>query len=369
MDFGLFNLLQHRDRSKTSQDLINEALDHTRAAEELGFSRAWFAEHHFSNYSLVPSPLMMCAHVAAITKRIRVGSAVVILPLHTPARLIAEIAMVDALSNGRLDVGVGSGYQNYEFERLGADIANNKVMFHEMLDMIELGLRQPNFSYDGTYFQQKQTAINIRPVQDPRPPIWIAGKDPESHRRCARDGYIPFISGGIGSPKKVRDLRDQIEDCYRDEGKDPANIPIGVLRFLCVSDDHKEVERYVDGARYQQRIAVSLRSRREVVVDDYMVEEAAFEGEPPLDRVERNILAGDVDTVAEKLCAEIELYGPSHINCYFQVGDVPSATALKSMELLAGKVIPLVEKHFGKPLAEINPVTMPTPKPLSLAAE
>ena len=109
MDFGLFNLLQHRDRSKNSHDLIQEALDHTRKAEELGFSRVWFAEHHFSNYSLVPSPLVMCAYAAAITKKIRVGSAVVILPLHAPARLIAEIAMVDALSGGRLDVGVGSG--------------------------------------------------------------------------------------------------------------------------------------------------------------------------------------------------------------------------------------------------------------------
>ena len=142
-----------------------------------------------------------------------------------------------------------------------------------------------------------------------------------------------------------------------------------MLRFLCVSDDRKEIERYVDGARYQQRIAVALRSRREVVVDDYMVEEAPFEGEPPLERVERHILAGDAETVAEKLCAEIELYGPSHINCYFQVGDVPSRTALKSMELLTKKVIPMVEKHFGKPLAEINPAVMPTPKPLSLAAE
>jgi alkanesulfonate monooxygenase SsuD/methylene tetrahydromethanopterin reductase-like flavin-dependent oxidoreductase (luciferase family) len=277
--------------------------------------------------------------------------------------------VVDALSNGRLDVGVGSGYQNYEFERLGADIASNKVMFHEMLDMIELGLRQPHFSYEGRYYKQKQTAINVRPVQAPRPPIWIAGKDPDSHRRCARDGYIPFISGGIGSPKNIRALRDQIEAIYREEGKDAADIPVGVLRFLCVSDDRKDVERYVDGARYQQRIAVALRSRREVVVDDYMVAEKPFEGEPPLERVERNILAGDADTVAEKLCAEIELYGPSHINCYFQVGDVPSATALKSMELMTRKVIPMVERHFGKPLAEINPATMPTPKPLSLAAE
>ncbi len=138
---------------------------------------------------------------------------------------------------------------------------------------------------------------------------------------------------------------------------------------MCISDDRKEIERYVDGARYQQRIAVALRSRREVVVDDYMVEEAPFDGEPPLERVERNILAGDADTVAEKLCAEIELYGPSHINCYFQVGDVPSATALKSMEQLTEKVIPQVETHFGKPLAEINPFTMPTPRALPLAAE
>ncbi len=369
MDFGLFNLLQHRDRSKSSHDLIQEALDHTRRAEELGFSRVWFAEHHFSNYSLVPSPLMMCAYAAAITKTIRVGSAVVILPLHAPARLIAEIAMVDALSGGRLDVGVGSGYQNYEFERLGADISKNKVMFHEMLDMIELGLRQPHFSYDGEFYKQKKTAINVRPVQSPRPPIWIAGKDPDSHRRCARDGYIPFISGGVGSPKKIRDLRTQVEECYAAEGKDTTNFPLGVLRFMCVSDDRAEIERYTDGARYQQRIAVALRTRRETLADDYMVEEMGFEGEPPLEQIERNILAGSAELVADKLCAEIELYGPTHVNIYFQVGDVSSKTALSSMENFATKVIPLVEKYFGKSIAEINQAPMPAPKIHEMAAE
>jgi alkanesulfonate monooxygenase SsuD/methylene tetrahydromethanopterin reductase-like flavin-dependent oxidoreductase (luciferase family) len=369
MDFGLFNLLQHRDRSKSSHDLIQEALDHTRKAEELGFSRVWFAEHHFSNYSLVPSPLMMCAYAAAITKRIRVGSAVVILPLHAPARLIAEIAMVDALSGGRLDLGVGSGYQNYEFERLGADIDKNKVMFHEMLDMIELGLRRPHFSYDGEFYKQKSTAVNVRSVQSPRPPIWIAGKDPDSHRRCARDGYIPFISGGVGSPKKIRDLRTQVEECYAAEGKPTDNIPLGVLRFMCISENRAEIERYVDGARYQQRIAVALRTRQESLADDYMVEENGFEGEPSLERIERNIITGNVDKVAGQLCEEIELYGPAHMNIYFQVGDVESKTALASMEALSTKVIPLVEKHFGKPLAEINHVPMPVPKVMEMAAE
>ena len=165
MDFGIFNLLQHRDRAKPPHELLAEAMEHVRLAEEMGLSRAWFAEHHFSNYSLCPSPLILCTQAAAMTKRIRVGCAVLILPLHAPARVIAEIALVDSLSGGRLDVGVGSGYQHYEFERLGADLGQNKIMFNEMLDMIELGLREPHFSYHGQYYNQPQTAINTRPVQ------------------------------------------------------------------------------------------------------------------------------------------------------------------------------------------------------------
>ncbi len=367
MDFGVFNLLQHRHRSKSPHEVLAEAMEHVKLAEELGFSRAWFAEHHFSNYSLCPSPLILCTQAAAITKKIRVGCAVLILPLHAPARVIAEIALVDALSGGRLDVGVGSGYQHYEFERLQADISKNKVMFNEMLDMIERGLREPQFSYDGEYFKQPQTAINMRPVQTPRPPIWIAGKDPNSHRRCARDGYIPFISGGVGSPNGIKRMRDQVEECYVEEGKDPASIPLGVLRFACISDDQAVLDRYADGARYQQRIAVSLRHRREVMVDDYMVDEATFENEPPLERIAENIILGNAETVAERLRNEIELYRPLHMNIYFAVGDLPSSAAIASMEQFATKVVPMVEKHFGKPLAEINDV--PMPQPIAMAAE
>ncbi|MEX2617221.1 MAG: LLM class flavin-dependent oxidoreductase [Alphaproteobacteria bacterium] len=369
MDFGIFNLLQHRDRNTTPHRILAEAMEHTRLADEMGFSRAWFAEHHFSNYSLCPSPLILCTQAAAITKSIRVGCAVLILPLHMPARVIAEIALVDSLSGGRLDVGVGSGYQQYEFERLGADLTKNKVMFNEMLDMIELGLREPHFRYDGKYYRQPQTAINVRPLQSPRPPIWVAGKDPASHRRCARDGYIPFISGGIGSPNNIRRLRDQVEECYAAEGRDPAAIPLGVLRFACVSDDRSVIDRYVDGARYQQRLAVSLRTRKEVLVDDYMVADVPFEGEPEPERIEQNLLVGNAEHVAERLCREIELYGPRHMNIYFQVGDLPSRATIASMEQFTTKVIPLVEKHFGRPLAEINDVPMPQPKAMPLAAE
>lgn len=368
MDFGVFNLLQHRDRAKSPHEVIAEALAHIQLAEELGFSRVWFAEHHFSNYSLCPSPLIFCAQAAAMTKRIRVGSAVLILPLHAPARVIAEIALVDALSGGRLDIGVGSGYQTYEFERLGAEMAQNKVVFNEMLDMIDLGLRQPNFSYKGEYFEQPQTAINVRPVQLPRPPIWIAGADPNSHRRCARDGYVPFISGGLENAATIKRLRDQVAQCYVEEGKDPAAMPLGVLRFVCVSDDQSTIDRFVDGARFQKRIAMSLRHRRETMVDDYMVEEVPFPDEPPLEQIAKNIVVGNAEAVAERLCGEIELYGPRHMSLYFAVGDLPSQAAMNSMEQFAIKVVPMIEAHFGKPLAEICDIPMPAPK-VGMAAE
>ncbi len=367
MDFGIFNLLQHRDRSKPPQEVIEEALEHTRLAEEMGFSRVWFAEHHFSNYSLCPSPMILCTQAAAMTKRIRVGSAVLILPLHAPARVIAEIALVDALSGGRLDVGVGSGYQNYEFVRLGADIAQNKVVFNELLDMIELGLRQPNFSYDGSYFKQPQTAINVRPVQSPRPPIWIAGADPNSHRRCARDGYLPFISGGLEGPETIKRMADNVAQCYAEEGMDPDNVPMGVLRFVCISDDRGEIDRYVNGARFQKRIAMSLRHRRETMVDDYMVEEVPFPDEAPLEEIAGNIVVGNAEMVAERLCHEIELYRPRHMSLYFAVGDMPNRAVIKSMEQFATKVVPMMERHFGKPLDQVCDIPMPEPLPRAAA--
>jgi alkanesulfonate monooxygenase SsuD/methylene tetrahydromethanopterin reductase-like flavin-dependent oxidoreductase (luciferase family) len=120
MEFGIFNLMGSRDPEKPTVEVFAEVAEQTRLADDLGYAIAWFAEHHFSNYCLCASPLMLVAHCASITKKIRLGTAVVVLPLYNPARLAAEIATADALSNGRLMLGVGAGYQPYEFERLFA---------------------------------------------------------------------------------------------------------------------------------------------------------------------------------------------------------------------------------------------------------
>jgi alkanesulfonate monooxygenase SsuD/methylene tetrahydromethanopterin reductase-like flavin-dependent oxidoreductase (luciferase family) len=122
MHFGQFNLMGYRTPGAKAHELYDSAVEQVRAAEANGFEIAWFAEHHFSNYCVCPSPLMMLARLAGESKRIKLGSAVVVTPLYQPVRLISEIGMVDALTHGRLVLGVGSGYQPYEFERFGEDL-------------------------------------------------------------------------------------------------------------------------------------------------------------------------------------------------------------------------------------------------------
>src|SRR5438132_13148919 len=109
MEFGIFNLMGSRDPEKPTAEVFTEVAEQTRLADELGYAIAWFAEHHFSNYCLCASPLMLVAHCASITKKIRLGPALVVLPLYNPARLAAEIAPPDPLANGGLVLGVAAG--------------------------------------------------------------------------------------------------------------------------------------------------------------------------------------------------------------------------------------------------------------------
>src|SRR5262249_61665695 len=137
MDFGIFNLMGARRPDKPTAQVFTEVVEQTKLADTLGYTIAWFAEHHFSNYCLCASPLMLVAHCAPITKNIRLGTAVVVLPLYNPARLAAEIATADALSNGRLMLRIGAGYQLYELERTGVDIKANLARSSGFNDIID----------------------------------------------------------------------------------------------------------------------------------------------------------------------------------------------------------------------------------------
>ncbi|MPZ55191.1 MAG: LLM class flavin-dependent oxidoreductase [Rhizobiales bacterium] len=348
MDFGIFNIMQQRQPSKTPKEVYAEAIEQTMVAEQLGFGRSWYAEHHFSNYSLCPSPLMMVAHMAARTSRIRLGTAVVVAPLYTPGRLLSEIGMVDILSDGRLDLGIGIGYQGYEFDRFGVDLKYAREISGEMLDLIELGLREQAFEYKGKHLQQPRSSIACKPLQKPIPPIWYAGGDPDHLRRLARSDYTLFVSGVLGGITRIKALRGQFEQAAVAEGKDPARVKFAVSRLAFVSKNKADVMRFVESALYQQRLAVSLKMRREQVQNDYIVQETAYEDEPSIEAILRNLPVGDVETCIEKMVRLVRELKPVHIMIQTQVGDVEHKKSLAAMELWAGKVIPGILKELGK---------------------
>ncbi|SLN41995.1 LLM class flavin-dependent oxidoreductase [Oceanibacterium hippocampi] len=347
MDFGIFNIMQQRDTSKSASQVFNESIEQTMVAEQLGYARSWYAEHHFSNYSLCPSPLMMCAHMAGRTTKIRVGTAVVVAPLYNPARLLAEIGMVDLLSGGRLDLGIGTGYQGYEFDRFGVDLANAREITSEVLDLIEIGLRAQAFEYNGQHLKQPRSSISCKPVQQPVPPIWYAGGDPDHLRRIARNDQTLFVSGVLGGVTRMKRTREMFEKAALAEGKDPKKVRLGVSRLAFVSNNKDDVRKYVECALYQQRLAVSLKQRREKVENDYIIDEEPYDEEPSIEAIMRNLPVGDVDSCIEKMVRLVRELRPVHICIQPQVGDMDHKKSLASMQLWAEEVIPAVLREVG----------------------
>jgi alkanesulfonate monooxygenase SsuD/methylene tetrahydromethanopterin reductase-like flavin-dependent oxidoreductase (luciferase family) len=348
MNFGIFNIMQQRDPRKEAKQVFDEAIEQTVVAEQLGFKRSWYAEHHFSNYSLCPSPLMMVAHMAGKTTQIRLGTAVIVAPLYTPARLLAEIGMVDNLSNGRLEVGIGMGYQRYEFERFGVELDHAREMTNEILELVELGLSQPAFEYHGKYFQQHRSSINCKPIQKPYPPIWYAGGDPTHLRRIARHEHTLFLSGVLGGVSRMKKMRDYFEAIAVEENKDPAKLKVAVARLAFVTRNKKDADHYIDCALYQQRLAIALKTRREKVMDNYIVQEEPYDDEPDYETIARNLPVGDVDTCVEKMVRTIRALNPVHIAIQTQVGDMEHKKSLESMELWASEVVPAVMREIGQ---------------------
>lgn len=350
MDFGIFNLMGSREADKPAAQVFGEVAEQTKLADELGYTISWFAEHHFSNYCLCASPLMMVAHCASITQKIRLATAVVVLPLYNPARLVAEIATADALSNGRLLLGIGAGYQPYEFERFGVDLAQNLEMTNEFSDILDLAFSRDFFSYNGKHYQMPETHIPVRTVQKPLP-IYVAGHTQAMFRAAARHGYRVLTSGRVGGTQLLAEQYADIVAAFGAENVPVSRAHVAVNRFAHISGSREEGMRFAENARYQSRLSSSLRRRQEVMQGTVLVD-VPFPDEPLLETIHDNLLIGDVETVAEKLVAEIRAGKPVHVCFSFKVGNTPHKAAMRSMELMIGEVKPRVEKALG-PLAQV----------------
>jgi alkanesulfonate monooxygenase SsuD/methylene tetrahydromethanopterin reductase-like flavin-dependent oxidoreductase (luciferase family) len=343
MKFGLFCLMTQRDSSHTIARLYDENTTLVQLAEQIGFDIAWLAEHHFSNYSMCPSPHVMAGYLAARTQRIKLGAAILVLPLYQPVRMLEEIGMVDILSGGRTVIGIGAGYQDFEFKRFGVRLEDNWAMTHEMLDLIELAYTKASFKYEGRHYKLPEMPIAVQPLQKPMPPVYVAGNEPAMLQRLARNGYISFHTVGYNATDALLKVRSHVESNFRAAGVPANKLNFAYQRYIYVSDDRKDVLEAAERVLYTSRVAAALRGKYEKLQGTF-IEAEPFPGELSLEQIAKNVYFGDPDTIAEKMAAEIKVLKPQHISCFMQFGGMEGKRSLKSMERFGAEVLPRLRK-------------------------
>ena len=185
MQFGWFVYFQDRGNSVTQ--MYDDHLAEIELADALGYNEVWLAEHHFSGYGLVPSPNVMLAHLAARTQHLRLGAMVYALPFYHPLRLAEELAMLDHLTHGRLNVGVGSGVQR-EYGPYNLDVAEARPRYYEAIEVLHKAFTHERFTHEGQYYRIVDGSLAPRPVQQPYPPLWVAASSAASVEWCAQRG-------------------------------------------------------------------------------------------------------------------------------------------------------------------------------------
>src|SRR5215471_947949 len=168
-------LIGQRTSDRTGFDEIyRNLLDDAERAERLGYHGVLLAEHHFTNYCAIPNPLMLAVAIGQRTSRIRIGTAVIVLPLHNPVRLAEDVAEADLLTGGRLEVGFGRGYAPYEFTPLGLDLEQSRTAMSDSLDVLEKLGSGPDVSNSDGRWPFPSITVTPTPIQRPRPPAWLA---------------------------------------------------------------------------------------------------------------------------------------------------------------------------------------------------
>jgi alkanesulfonate monooxygenase SsuD/methylene tetrahydromethanopterin reductase-like flavin-dependent oxidoreductase (luciferase family) len=237
MKTGIFIYNQAR-KDVPEHELFKESLDQVSLAENLGYLEAWFAEHHHSDYSLLPSPNLLLAAASQRTSQIRLGNLVNILPFHDPVRLAEEIATLDHLMKGRLNVGIGRGIRRPEFAVYGLDKAGAEDRFIEALHVMIRGWTEERFSHEGEFWKYRDVSIRPRVFQKPFPPLTYPSVSTESIATVASNGWQLAIGRQTVPEAKI------MAATYRAE-RESAGLPAdggGVLlhRFIYIAETDEQ---------------------------------------------------------------------------------------------------------------------------------
>ena len=326
--FGIFSVVDHypAELPRTSGQFFGELLEQVEAAEQLGFDSFWVAEHHFHEYGAIPSPPIWLAAAAQRTKRIRLGSAVVVLPFRNPLQVAEDYAMVDVLSGGRLNLGAGSGYLRHEFEGFGVSVEEKRDRFDEALDVVLRAWTGERFSYEGRFHTVRDVKLNVVPLQRPRPPVWIAVLRNEAAAHVGKRGF-PMMMIPYATTERLPELAETVaafRDAFVAAGGDPkdATVPFGLHAYCSDSFERATAEAKIAMDRYVRTRLYAKQRPYELLI-------------------EKNLIAFGSPEDVVRVARLYEQAGLTDFLAITNFGGLAHATVLRSMELMAKHVLPV----------------------------
>jgi alkanesulfonate monooxygenase SsuD/methylene tetrahydromethanopterin reductase-like flavin-dependent oxidoreductase (luciferase family) len=338
MRYALFNHVPWPEGSTDTQ-VFADLVEQVQLAEELGFHSAWTAEHHFSRYGLAGASLVVMTHLAAHTSRIRLGTSIVIAPVRHPLHVAEETATFDVLSNGRLDLGLGTG-SPAEVEAFGIAREESRARLRELFEMLQGLWTRPVYSHQGRYFQADGISLSPRPLQRPHPPVFVAGSSPETIGWTAEHD-LGFMTGVLPDTPAALDLRRSYFDLAAQAGRspDPADVPF--FRYVYVGESEEAVRRDTEEAigwvwRCMEWMGALSRGHSGTL-DEWL-----RDGPAPATSYEafyeKRGFFGTPDRVRGQLQELRDEHGVTYFGANFAFGCLPQERVLRSMRLFADEV-------------------------------
>jgi alkanesulfonate monooxygenase SsuD/methylene tetrahydromethanopterin reductase-like flavin-dependent oxidoreductase (luciferase family) len=336
--FGIFD---HIDRGgKTLDRLYDERLQLVEKYESLGFDSYFVAEHHATPLGTAPSPGIFLSSVAQRTKKIKFGPLVYLLPLYNPLRLIWEICMLDQLSKGRFQLGIGRGISVFELAYHNINPMHSRALFQETLDVVLLGLREKVLNYQGRHLSYADVPMELEPVQKPHPPLWAGVNNPQSALPAAKTGTNALMNAPPAPSKKTIEA---YISTFRSTFGEAAPLPnVGIVRMIYIGATEKEAHETAARAYASFYESAASLYRRFQTIPQFFP--------PQYETIKASgvMIAGTAEQVGAEVAKQLRETGANYFTSRFAFGDLTLDECLHSVQAFAKDVVPLCQ-----PLAQV----------------
>ena len=332
---GVFDHID--DNYRTLSELYAERLELAAACDRAGFYAYQVSEHHGTPHGHTPSPNLFLAAMAQRTRRLRLGPLVMLLNLYHPLRAFEEVCMLDQISGGRVEVGLGSGGSPIEPGFFGIAVDEARERYRECMGIVLKAMEVNRLSHDGPYFHLDDVPITLAPAQRPRPPLWHATMNAEGAAWAAEHG---FNLASAGTTANVREITGAYHAHRRADAAGPAPM-VGMVRQIVVADSEMEARALAAPAyeRWFETLHYLLRTRGHSTT---MLAPPSFEA-----AVEEGFsIVGTPRQVRETLLRQAAETDVNYVLCQLAFGNLPLSASLATVEALRSEVMP----HLRRPL-------------------